>query len=51
MACWYLALGIDNIPTNMPTKRPDVSKRLVNVGERMKPKGLLENKEKYRFGE
>ena len=25
-ACWYLAFGIDNIPTNMPTKRQDVSK-------------------------
>src|SRR5712671_2187721 len=28
-------LGFDKIPTNMPTKRRDVSKRHANVGERL----------------
>jgi hypothetical protein len=27
--------GIDKIPTNMPTKRRDVSKQHANVGERL----------------
>jgi hypothetical protein len=38
---WHVGISfscIDNIPTNMPTKRQDISKQHANVGERSNPR-------------
>ena len=44
MACWYLAFGINILPTDIPTKSLDVSTLKVDVGGRREIKISLQNR-------
>jgi hypothetical protein len=51
MACWYLAVGLELLPTDIPTKWPDVSTRIANADEPPKTEIGFIYRDKVIFGE